>query len=139
MRSVLFHAKNFNTKFHSLANRPKGIVTEKVQGKENQSSADCIVVFITVEKKDKEKEVVNGISQEILKMSTEISRKNIVLVPFAHLSNNLADPSFALKVIQSIESTLKEKLEVMSAHFGSNKSLLLEIYGHAGNARYREF
>lgn len=66
-------------------------------------------------------------------------RERVVILPFAHLSNNLAEPKVGLSIIKEIESTLKNKLEIVAAHFGSNKSFLLEIYGHAGNARYREF
>lgn len=139
MRALLFNAKNYRVEFDSLANRPKDIVHEEVKGKEKQECLNCVVAFITVEKGDKEKIVVSGITKEIEKMCREVKRDKAVIVPFAHLSNNLAEPKIGLKIIKEIECALSKNMKVIATHFGSNKSLLLEIYGHAGNARYREF
>jgi threonyl-tRNA synthetase len=72
-------------------------------------------------------------------MSQEVKHKNIVILPFAHLSNNLANSEDGIKAIDFIEEKLKQDYHVIRAHFGSHKSLLLDIYGHPGNARYREF
>lgn len=138
MRSLLFHAREFRTEFDSFANRPRGIVHEKLDGKEKQECENCVVAFITVEKADDEK-TVEGICKEILKMCKEIKRNKAVVAPFAHLSNDLAEPKKGLEIIKKIEGTLSKKVEVIAAHFGSNKSLLLDVYGHTGNARYREF
>ena len=44
-----------------------------------------------------------------------------------------------LDIRKDIEENLKKEFNVMRAHFGSHKELLLDIYGHPGNARYREF
>lgn len=139
MGAILFHAKKFETKFHSFANRPKNIVHETIKGKEEQESKNCVVAFVTIESDDNEKKVVGGICEEIEKMCKEVKRNRVVIAPFAHLSSNLAQPEKGLKIIKEIEKKLKNKLEVVATHFGSNKSLMLSIYGHAGNARYREF
>jgi threonyl-tRNA synthetase len=138
MKTVLMHAKNFMVEFDSLANRPKNIVHEEINGKEKQTSKDCVVALITVEKEDNEEEI-SGIVGEVIKMCGEIKRRSAVIVPFAHLSNNLEEPRRGLEVIREIEVRLREKIEVIAAHFGSNKSLLLDIYGHTGNVRFREF
>jgi len=63
----------------------------------------------------------------------------VVILPFAHLSNNLAKAKDGIKIVSFIEENLKKEFNVMRAHFGSHKELLLDIYGHPGNARYREF
>jgi threonyl-tRNA synthetase len=139
MRALLFHAKEYGVEFDSFANRPKGIIPEEVKGKEKQECKDCIVAFITIEQGDKD-ETSTGISEEICKMCMEVKRDRAVIVPFAHLSNNLGDPKISLNILKSIEKKLKEKkIKVMGTHFGSNKSLHLDVYGHVGNARYREF
>jgi len=72
-------------------------------------------------------------------MSKEVGHKNIILLPFAHLSNRLADSGKSLKILVNLESLLKKDFNVIRSHFGSHKSLLLDIYGHPGNVRYREF
>lgn len=138
MRSLFFHCKNYRTKIESLANRPDGILPEKVSENE-QSCKDCIVALITVESQDNPEKTSSGVAGEILKMSQEIGRNTVVILPFAHLSHNLAPSKMSIKTINLVENILKEKVKVLSAHFGSHKELLIDIYGHPGNARYREF
>ena len=46
MRALLFNAKNFAVKFDSLANRPKTIVHEDLNGKEKQKCFDCVVAKV---------------------------------------------------------------------------------------------
>ena len=138
MRALLFHCKRYNTKIDRLSNRPEKISPEEVK-KKSQSAKDCIVSLITVEEKDNLKKVCPQISKEISKMSKEIGHPNIVILPFAHLSNKLADSKKGISAINEIEKNLKENHNVIRAHFGSHKSLLLDLYGHPGNARYREF
>jgi len=139
MRALLFNSKDYEVEFDSYANRPKGIIPEEVAGKEKQECHECIVAFITVERDDEKDIVVEGIVKEIEKMCDEVVREKVVIVPFAHLSNNLEKWDKSLEILEDIELELKKSKQVMRTHFGSNKSLLLKIHGHAGNARYREF
>ena len=137
MRALLFNAKEYGVKFVSLANKPEGIIPEEIKGKEEQECENCVVAFITIEQGDDE-EKAKGMAKEIKKMCNEVKRDNAVIVPFAHLSNNLGDPKISLQLFKIIEKELKG-IKFISTHFGSNKSLHLDIYGHQGNARYREF
>jgi len=138
MRALLFHCKNYVTKIEKLSNRPVDIEPEKVREKE-QACKDCIVSLVTIEEGDDVKKVSSGLAKEISKMSKEVGHDNIVVLPFAHLSNKLAKARDGIKALDLIEKKLKKKFNVVRAHFGSHKSLLLDIYGHLGNVRYREF
>ena len=138
MRSLLFHCKNYKTKIESLAKRPRGISPEEVS-ENDQSCKDCIVALITVENQDNLKVTSSAVSVEILKMAQEVGRDIVILLPFAHLSNNLAKSKVSIQTLDLVENILKEKVKVLRAHFGSHKELLIDIYGHPGNARYREF
>ena len=138
MRSLLFHCKSYRTKVESLANRPDEISPEEITEKE-QLCKNCIVALITVEEQDDPNETSAGVAEEILKMSQEIGRDTVVILPFAHLSNNLAKSKVGIQTIELVENILKQKVKVLRAHFGSHKELLIDIYGHPGNARYREF
>ncbi len=138
MRALLFHCRNYNTKIDRLANRLEEILPEEVKEKE-QTCKDCIVALTTIEEGDETNKDCSGLLDEIKKMSKEVEHKNVVVLPFAHLSNNLAKSKNALKILEKIEKDLTKDFEVIRAHFGSHKSLLLDIYGHPGNARYREF
>ena len=137
MRAVLFHCRNYFVKLGKLANRPKDVKPEDVKYKE-QARKDCVVALITVEDKDNPEDVALKLSKELMIMAHDVGRDTIVLLPFAHLSNNLADSIKAVKTLDLIETELKN-FKVLRGHFGSHKELLLDIYGHQGNARYREF
>jgi len=139
MRALLFNAGKFAVEFDSYANRPEDIVSEDVSGKEKQKCDECVVVFITVERGDNKTKVVGAIFREVEKMCLEVGREKVVIVPFAHLSNNLENHKKSLDILNAIEDKLGKNLKVMRSHFGSNKSLLLEVHGHVGNVRYREF
>ncbi len=140
MRALLFHAEEYGVSFHSFSNRPKEIFKEDIDGKREQRCGHCITAFITVEKGDSEEKTVKGVVEEIKKMCKEVKRNKVVIIPFAHLSNKLGDTKESLEILRKIETKLKRsRLKTMRAHFGSNKSLHLDIYGHPGNARYREF
>jgi hypothetical protein len=136
MKALLFHFKRYGIKIEKLSNRPEGIVPEKI-GKKRQGCRDCIVVMLTVEKDDKS-ESIEKISSEIVKMSKEVGDKNVVILPFAHLSRNLAPSSKTIDTISKIEDILGSDFNIIRGHFGSHKSLLLDVYGHPGNARWRE-
>ena len=138
MRVLLFHCKNYATKIEKLSNRPKGIEPEEIKEKE-QKCNDCIVSFITLEEKDDTKKVSSELAKELSKMSKEVGHDTIVMLPFAHLSNKLASAKEGIKALDLIENKLKKKFNIIRAHFGSHKSLLIDIYGHVGNVRYREF
>jgi threonyl-tRNA synthetase len=136
MKALFFHCKRYGVRVGKLSNRPKNILPEVIKHK-NQKCKDCVVVFLTVEKDDNPK-TCSALVLDLKKMLKEIGQKNIVLLPFAHLSSNLADSETVIRTLDIIEEKLRP-LKISRGHFGSHKSLLLEVYGHPGNARFREF
>ena len=138
MRSILFHCKDFGAVITGLSTRPKDIVYGDILD-EKQSSHDCILVFITIEKGDTP-EKASKLAQEIVKFCKDTKHNNVFLCPFAHLSNNLAASKDAHIVLEKIITDLKtSEVSLTEGHFGSDKELLIHLYGHPGNARYREF
>ena len=138
MKALLFHCKNYRVKIDKLANRPEDITPEEVKEKE-QICKNCIVVLTTIEKGDNLEKTTSSLSEEISKMCKDVGHASIVILPFAHLSNNLAKSEEGVRAINLLEEKLAKNHKVVRAHFGSHKSLLLDIYGHPGNARFREF
>lgn len=120
-----------------LANRPQDVKPEAVDEPE-QSQTDCIVALVTVEKSDSP-DSVQFLQDDIKKMSQDIGHKHVVILPFAHLSNNLADSEDALKLLESLKEGLKSELEVKRSHFGSHKEFMVDVFGHPGNVRFREY
>lgn len=138
MKALIVHCKHYRTSFHSFATRPKNILPEPIKFSQ-QECCECVVALITVEVGDREKEHEEKMATEIEKTCEDVKKQQVVLIPFAHLSNNLAPSQEALEVLKNMEEILSKKFTVTRAHFGSHKSLLLNIHGHPGNVRYREF
>jgi len=137
MKALLCHCRNFKTETKRLATLPVGIRPEVISDPILETT-NVILALITVELTDDVRSVAEKLAREIRKMCNDTGHFKIVLFPFAHLSNNLADTSLTLRVLDALLATLND-LQPMRAHFGSDKKLLLDIFGHKGNIRYREF
>ena len=138
MRALILHANNFATEVIAKSNWPKGIEPEKKKSI-TENMKECLVVFFCVERKDNEKQV-GVLYQEILKTANEVKTTNVMIAPFVHLSKNIAKPKVAKDLYEKLmKKFTKTKFKVKSPHFGYHKSLLLDIKGHPGSFRYREF
>lgn len=136
MRALLFHSKKYQISITGLATRPASIAPEKIV-ENKQECKNCIVAFVCFEKSDKA-EFVERLGLEIEKMMEEVGHRKLAVVPFAHLSSQLAPSSLALKLLDALCERLKN-YELIRTHFGSDKALLLDVFGHPGNVRFREF
>lgn len=138
MRALILHANKFGTKVIAKSNWPKGIEPEKRKAN-SESMKDCLVVFFTVEEGDSENQI-NALYNEIIKTANEVKTNNILIGPFVHLSNNIAKPNIAKELYEALMKKFENtKFAVKSSHFGYHKTLLLDIKGHPGSFRYREF
>ncbi|MEK9183002.1 MAG: threonyl-tRNA synthetase editing domain-containing protein [Patescibacteria group bacterium] len=138
MRLLILHADKFATTINEESKWPKGIDPEKRKS-DSEEMEKCLVVFFCVEKEDGDKQV-DELYQEILKTADEVQTKNIMISPFVHLSNNIATPDVAKKLYEQLMGKfIGSDFVVKSSHFGYHKSLLLDIKGHPGSFRYREF
>jgi threonyl-tRNA synthetase len=95
--------------------------------KEKKRIEDCLVVFTSVEKDDKD---VNTTVKEIENVAKEVKAKKIVIYPWVHLSNEPASPSDALKLLKELEGALKKKYDVSRSPFGWYKSFTISCKGH---------
>lgn len=137
MKALLCHCRNYRSEVKKLATTPAGIKPEEIKEKVVESK-DAIVVLLTIEDGDDVQKQIPGLTNEIIKMCRDTGHSNIVLFPFGHLSNKLADTATTLHALDLLEGYLKE-YDTQRVHFGSDKKLLLDIFGHKGNVRYREF
>jgi len=138
MRALILHANKFGTKVIAKSNWPKGIEPEKRKSLA-EDMKDCLVVFFCVEEGDTEKQL-GELYQEILKTADEVKTANLMIAPFVHLSKNIAKPNVAKELYEKLMKKFeKTNFIIKSSHFGYHKSLLLDIKGHPGSFRYREF
>ncbi|MEK6833129.1 MAG: threonyl-tRNA synthetase editing domain-containing protein [Nanoarchaeota archaeon] len=137
MKILMWHCKNFDVKITGIADRP-GTIQPEEQRSENEQMKNCIVSMITLEVQDNDSTVEKA-KKEIIKFAEDTKSKNIVLMPFVHLSNNIANSENSIKLIDLIEFDLKNKFNILRSHFGYHKELLLHTFGHKTNVRFREF
>jgi len=94
--------------------------------------ADPLIAFTCVERSD---ESLNGIAEEALAeiedVANKVKAKNIALFPFAHLSPDLASPTFAVKLLADLENKLRgDGYFVLRAPFGWYKVFEFRTKGH---------
>jgi threonyl-tRNA synthetase len=137
MKALLCHCRNYRSEVKKLSTTPAGIKPEEVKERVLEAQ-DALVALVTVEYDDNIESSIPRLADEVKKMSKDTGHNNVVLFPFGHLSNKLADTETTIKAMNLLEKELKE-FDPKRAHFGSDKKLLLDIFGHKGNVRYREF
>ena len=136
MKSLLLSTRNFETKIKKLATRPVGVNPEPITRREYVTRTS-IVVLITVENCDNIQDTVRKLVLEINSFSKDTGIRTVVIYPFGHLSRNLASSEKTLQFFDLLEHHLTE-YNTIRIHFGSHKSLMLDIFGHKGNVRFRD-
>jgi len=91
---------------------------------------ELAVLFTCVEENDDEAVAKKAIDE--VKSSLEKLRVNRILIyPYAHLSDNLANPSKALRILKEMENHARKiGIETYRAPFGWCKSFQIKIKGH---------
>ena len=105
--------------------------------KKKQRLEELAVLFTCVEEGDDETVARKAIEET--KSSLEKLKVNRILIyPYAHLSNVLAKPADALKVIKAMERRAKEMgIETYRTPFGWNKQFTISIKGHPLAEQFR--
>ena len=90
---------------------------------------DCLSVFVAVEDGDDDS-VIDKAFNEVAEVSKSVKSDKVFLYPYAHLSNNLASPEIAIKLLKDLENKLKTEYEVKRAPFGYYKAFKVSCKGH---------
>jgi len=115
---------------------------ELKEEKGKEKVEECLVVFTAVEKRDETdvKETLNKYLHEIKSIAQQVSTRNIVLYPYAHLSSSLSKPKVAEDLMKEAEEILgKENYQVTRAPFGWYKAFDIKCKGHPLSELSREF
>lgn len=128
MKLLLIHARNFWYKVTQKAIDDAEPVNESNTEKK---FSNTLVVFTTVEPDD-DMDIIDNAVEEIKSVAEKVKPLNIVIYPYAHLSNRLAPPSKAIDLLTSLANRLKEKIQinVFKAPFGWYKAFTIECLGH---------
>ncbi len=90
-------------------------------------------IFVAVEKQDEVSldKSVEELVKNTLDLKEKTAAERVVLYPYAHLSAQLSNPSFAQEVLEKAEIELKKKnVETFRAPFGYYKEFELKCKGH---------
>jgi threonyl-tRNA synthetase len=108
--------------------------------KKEKTVREALVVMVAIEKYDSNVPlVVKEFVESVKNIAGQVKVKNIVLYPYAHLSNELGSPDLAHEIFQKSEIALdKEGFKVARAPFGYYKEFELKVKGHPLSELSRE-
>jgi threonyl-tRNA synthetase len=126
MRILLLHAD-----FIEYQPISKEIQTaEDIPSKSSKKIDELIVALVAVEKDDDES-LTDEVGTELKAYGHMIKCDNLLIYPYAHLSSDLADPSTAQLLLNSIEQKSINLFKTVNrAPFGWTKSFNIKIKGH---------
>lgn len=125
MRILLIHSDYLEYEITSKTKIAEEIEDSLKKGR----MEDCLSVFVAVEIGDDDS-VIDKTFNEIEEVSKSVKTEKIFLYPYAHLSNNLAPPELAVKLLKDLEIKLKSKYEIKRAPFGYYKAFKVSCKGH---------
>ncbi|MEM3405698.1 MAG: threonine--tRNA ligase [Candidatus Pacearchaeota archaeon] len=130
MKILLLHCDYI--RFKPVKKALKDISELKNEEKKGKEVKETLVVLTAVEKTDEEneEEILNLYIKNIEEVIKQIKVKNVVIYPYAHLSSNLANSSFAQNILIEAEKKLSKKYNVVRAPFGYYKEFELKCKGH---------
>jgi len=107
----------------------EGAIAEEYE-KEKQRFEEIAVLFTCVEEGDDE-DVARRAVEETKGSLSKLKVNRVLIYPYAHLSNTLAKPADALKIIKAMEKRAKEiGIETYRTPFGWCKKFSISIKGH---------
>jgi threonyl-tRNA synthetase len=124
-------------KFKPLKKALKSVAELGEKEKKEQEVKECLVCLTAVEKGDSIGNV-GDLVENVKDVAKQVKAKKVVLYPYAHLSNNLANPELAVSVLNDAEKHLKKDFEVHRAPFGYYKEFELKVKGHPLSELSRE-
>jgi len=98
---------------------------------------NTLVSFVTIEAGDfsRREEIYSKFIDDLISLCKKLGVKNIVIYPYAHLSENLEKPQLALRFLRLLDNRLRERLgsENVNFHrapFGWYKEFMIHCLGH---------
>jgi threonyl-tRNA synthetase len=128
MKLLFVHANYINYKVKEKTKSAEEIPRERRSG----GMRDPLIVFACAEKMDeKSDDVAEKASAEIKNVASMVKTSNIALFPFAHLSDELANPEAAIQILKCIECKLVDGgYRVLRVPFGWYKIFEFKSKGH---------
>ena len=139
MRGLIIKTSRFYSKDREKSTWPKGISKYRNFDQAAEEFSNVICVWLCVEKGDKEKYLTDLVQRVKELNATFYHLSHVVVLPFAHLSRNLARPKTAREFIAKLAALLGNSFTVDTITFGTHKDLIFEIPGQPAGVSYFEF
>lgn len=136
MKILSLHVDYINFKPLKKALKKIGALSETE--KKGRKEGESLVILTAVESGDSIEKSAKELVKNIKDIAGKVKAKNIVLYPYAHLSNTLASPEVAVGVLEKAEKELKKDFRVVRAPFGYYKEFELKVKGHPLSELSRE-
>lgn len=95
-----------------------------------QEFKNVIVALVSIEKEDSPETGRTAVTL-LKKQMDEVKAEQMLIYPYAHLSNNLSTPSIALTILKEMEGFAKSKgINAFRAPFGHYKEFEVKVKGH---------
>ena len=141
MKLLTWHCAELRYVDKVPSTRPQGI--EAATGRKSEGSfSDVVAAFACVEEGDGVAEVQSAAESVVSIVQMLGPKRDVVLIPFAHLSSKLASPDASSGLLGSLASLLTARsITVHRVSFGYHKEFELhyKAYGHPGSVAYRSF
>jgi threonyl-tRNA synthetase len=130
---MMIHADRFSFEVTGKATGT-GSVDELSPGEDRGEVDDALVAFMSVETVDESAphDVAEQAAAQISTTADKVGAARVMVYPYAHLSNDLATPRIATRVIAEVFEHLRANvdLEVHRAPFGYYKAFEIACKGH---------
>lgn len=135
MRCLFLHCRRFDYKLDHPT-----VAADGVPDGEARHFEEVMVVFTAIENGDDDGKI-NAAAKEIRKLARRVKAERIVINPFAHLSESLAEPAVAKELLKILHTRLRDTWTtgVEYTSFGWYKEFYLSVYGHEGSQVFRQF
>ncbi len=130
MKILAIHAEEFE---YEARQRAPGFSEEVPEEKRRGSLRNGLVCFITVEKCDEANEAKAALkaADDLVELAERLGVDKVLLYPYAHLSDELAKPESAIRVLDMLARELSSRgLKVERAPFGWYKRFYIKCLGH---------
>ena len=140
MRGLIVRTNYLYSKDIRKSTWPEDISDYSNFDKKPKEFSNVINLWICIEKEDKE-QYLKSLIKRIKDLNKQFYKLNhIVVLPFAHLSNNLAHPQKSRELLSKLVDLLKkEKFQVDIISFGTHKNFNFEMPGQPAAVSYFEF
>jgi threonyl-tRNA synthetase len=139
MKLLMWHCSTLRSTDIRRSSRP-GSIRNLLSRPTTVAFSDVLVAFACVEEHDDEDTVARA-AGEVLRQGKQIGRRDVVIVPFAHLSNRLMTDSVeAQALIVALGACLEDVgLSVSTNSFGYHKKFELhyKAKGYPGSVAFR--